>query len=169
MNKLYQHAQITINKVAIKPRLSPRNNIKNFLEENDFKKTQPQYTNYYSLSTSSSPMMSLSTSSSPMMSLSTSSSPMMSLSTSPSPNVKSSGIPWKLNLEKYPVSNNRNCGGNIISRDSSNTYASYETYLIDKLIDHQDYIEKLNKKLTTKQEKMTLILTKLSKLKKGYY
>ena len=159
MNKLYQHAQITINKVAIKPRLSPRNNIKNFLEENDFKKTQPQYTNYYSLSTSSSPMMSLSTSSSPM----------MSLSTSPSPNVKSSGIPWKLNLEKYPVSNNRNCGGNIISRDSSNTYASYETYLIDKLIDHQDYIEKLNKKLTTKQEKMTLILTKLSKLKKGYY
>ena len=147
MNKLYQHAQITINKVAIKPRISPRNNIKNFLEENDFKKTQPQYTNYYSLSASPSPP--------------------MSLSTSPSPNVKSSGIPWKLNLEKYPVSNNRKCGGNIISGDSSNTYASYETYLIDKLIDHQHYIEKLEKKMTTKQEKMTLIMTKLSELKNG--
>ena len=120
MNKLYQHAQITINKVAIKPRISPRNNIKNFLEENDFKKTQPQYTNYYSLSASPSPP--------------------MSLSTSPSPNVKSSG-------------------------DSPNTYASYETYLIDKLIDHQHYIEKLNKKLTSKQENLTLILTKLSELK----
>ena len=147
MNKLYQHAQITINKVAIKPRISPRNNIKNFLEENDFKNTQPQYTNDYSLSASPSPP--------------------MSLSTSPSPNVKSSGIPWKLNLEKYPVSNNRKCGGNIISGDSSNTYASYETYLIDKLIDHQHYIEKLEKKMTTKQEKMTLIMTKLSELKKG--
>ena len=147
MNKLYQHAQITINKVAIKPRISPRNNIKNFLEENDFKKTQPQYTNYYSLSASPSPP--------------------MSLSTSPSSNVKSSGIPWKLNLEKYPVSNNRKCGGNIILGDSSNTYASYETYLIDKLIDHQHYIEKLEKKMTTKQEKMTLIMTKLSELKNG--
>ena len=145
MNKLYQHAQITINKVAIKPRISPRNNIKNFLEENDFKNTQPQYTNDYSLSASPSPP--------------------MSLSTSPSSNVKSSGIPWKLNLEKYPVSNNRKCGGNIISGDSSNTYASYETYLIDKLIDHQHYIEKLEKKMTTKQEKMTLIMTKLSELK----
>jgi len=159
MNKLYQHAHITINKVAIKPRISPRNNIKNFLEENDLKNTQPLYTHYYSLSTSSSPIMSLSSSPSPM----------MSLSTSPSPNVKSSGIPWKLNLEEYPVSNNRNCGGNIISSDSSNTYASYETYLIDKLIDHQDYIEKLNKKLTTKKKKMTLILAKLSELKKEYY
>jgi hypothetical protein len=157
MNKLYQHAQITINKVAIKPRISPRNNIKNFLEENDFKKTQPQYTNYYSLSASPSPPMSLSTSPSPP----------MSLSTSPSSNVKSSGIPWKLNLEKYPVSNNRKCGGNIISGDSSNTYASYETYLIDKLIDHQHYIEKLEKKMTTKQEKMTMIMTKLSELNKG--
>ena len=157
MNKLYQHAQITINKVAIKPRISPRNNIKNFLEENDFKNTQPQYTNDYSLSASPSPPMSLSTSPSPP----------MSLSTSPSSNVKSSGIPWKLNLEKYPVSNNRKCGGNIISGDSSNTYASYETYLIDKLIDHQHYIEKLEKKMTTKQEKMTLIMTKLSELKKG--
>ena len=147
MNKLYQHAQITINKVAIKPRISPRNNIKNFLEENDFKNTQPQYTNDYSLSASPSPP--------------------MSLSTSPSPNVKSSGIPWKLNLEKYPVSNNRKCGGNIISGDSSNTYASYETYLIDKLIDHQHYIEKLEKKMTTKQEKMTMIMTKLSELNKG--
>ena len=147
MNKLYQHAQITINKVAIKPRISPRNNIKNFLEENDFKKTQPQYTNYYSLSASPSPP--------------------MSLSTSPSSNVKSSGIPWKLNLEKYPVSNNRKCGGNIILGDSSNTYASYETYLIDKLIDHQHYIEKLEKKMTTKQEKMTMIMTKLSELNKG--
>ena len=132
MNKLYQHAQITINKVAIKPRISPRNNIKNFLEENDFKNTQPQYTNDYSLSASPSPPMSLSTSPSPP----------MSLSTSPSPNVKSSG-------------------------DSPNTYASYETYLIDKLIDHQHYIEKLEKKMTTKQEKMTLIMTKLSELKKG--
>ena len=147
MNKLYQHAQITINKVAIKPRISPRNNIKNFLEENDFKNTQPQYTNDYSLSASPSPP--------------------MSLNTSPSPNVKSSGIPWKLNLEKYPVSNNRKCGGNIILGDSSNTYASYETYLIDKLIDHQHYIEKLEKKMTTKQEKMTLIMTKLSELKNG--
>ena len=147
MNKLYQHAQITINKVAIKPRISPRNNIKNFLEENDFKNTQPQYTNDYSLSASPSPP--------------------MSLNTSPSPNVKSSGIPWKLNLEKYPVSNNRKCGGNIILGDSSNTYASYETYLIDKLIDHQHYIEKLEKKMTTKQEKMTMIMTKLSELNKG--
>ena len=122
MNKLYQHAQITINKVAIKPRISPRNNIKNFLEENDFKNTQPQYTNDYSLSASPSPP--------------------MSLSTSPSPNVKSSG-------------------------DSPNTYASYETYLIDKLIDHQHYIEKLEKKMTSKQEKLTLIMTKLSELKNG--
>jgi hypothetical protein len=111
--------------------------------------------------------MSLSTSPSPPMSLSTSPSPPMSLSTSPSSNVKSSGIPWKLNLEKYPVSNNRKCGGNIISGDSSNTYASYETYLIDKLIDHQNRIEKINKKLTRNKKKLTLILAKLSELNKG--
>jgi len=54
-------------------------------------------------------------------------------------------------------------GGNLEPTETLSTYASYETYLIDKLIDHQDYIEKLNKKLTTKK-KMTLILAKLSEL-----
>jgi len=55
-------------------------------------------------------------------------------------------------------------GINLEPTETRSTYASYETYLIDKLIDHQNRIEKINKKLTRNKKKLTLILAKLSEL-----
>ena len=76
---------------------------------------------------------------------------------------------WRLmkyKLEHTAVHGNNNYDSHEIIHTpfSPHSFASYETYLINKLINHQDYTKKLNKKFKKNQQQIALIMTKLNNI-----